>query len=259
MQKTLAQNLVVVALALLVSIFIASPVKSQEITAKDLVYLTEEYPPWSFTRDGKLSGACVEILMLMWQRLGLSNKIEDIKVVPWARGMKLIREEPNVVLFGMGYSQERAEMLHWIGAYHVHSLVLIAKKSRALKINSVKEAQRFTVGAVREDIGHQLLVSKGFDGNLLALSNNQSSLLLKLKAGRVDMISYMDDVAFKNMRRSGLNPNEYEIVLDIQTLRSGFGFSRKIPDKVILQFQRALNLILANGSVNKILKKYDIK
>jgi len=158
----------------------------------------------------------------------------------------------------MGYSPERAEKFHWVGAYHTHSLVLIGKKSKNIRIASLADAQKYRVGAVREDIGHQLLVAKGFAESELALSNIQNSLFLKLQADRLDLISYMDDVAFKNMPRSGLDPQKYEIVFQVHELKSGFGFSKQIPEGVIKQFQDALNTLFLDGSIDLILKKYDI-
>ncbi|MCP4023004.1 MAG: ABC transporter substrate-binding protein [Desulfobacteraceae bacterium] len=259
MKKSVLLKLIVLLFFLLISLTLACPATADQITAKDLVYITEEYPPHNFYKEGILKGASIEILSLIWEYLGLENKVEQILILPWARGIKRLGREPNIVLFAMGYSPERAQKYHWVGAYHTHSLVFIAKKSKKIKLKTILDAQYYQVGAVREDIGHHVLAGKGFEWLNPQLSNNQKSLFLKLKRDRLDMISYMDDSAFKNMHRFGLKPQNYEIVYEVQKLKSGFGFSKKVPISVVGQFQGALDQVMANGSADHILEKYDLK
>lgn len=242
-----------------VSLFFAGNVMASGITADDLVYLTEEYPPQNFTKDGKVVGVSVEILELMWKSMGSKKTAADIKIVPWARGYNDVLKKDNVVLFGMGYSDERARILSWIGPYFSHSLVLMAKKDSGIQISSIDDAKKYTVGVAREDIGHHIIQKKGFDDSVLDKSSNQSSLLKKLAAGRVDMICYMEDAALKNMPKEGLNIDDYETVYEVLNLRSGYGFNKKIPKSLVDQFQATLDKLVADGSVDKILRKYEIK
>jgi len=252
------KSILVICTVMISVLFAGAHSFGNEVLAKDLTYYTEEYPPHNYTENGKLKGAAVEVLVMMWKEMGLKNTVADIKTVPWARGMKLIQTEPGVVLFGMGYSKERAKIIQWVGPYYTHTLGLIAKKSRAIKIRTVEEAQEYIVGAVREDMGHQFLVGKGFHPGMVALLNSQRSLFLSLDAGRLDLASSMDSVAFKNIDDLGLDSSEYEIVLNIQTFQSGFGFSKRVDKSVILQFQNTLDRLIEDGSVGKILEKYDI-
>ena len=231
---------------------------ADQVNSMDLVYLTEDYPPHNFVKNGRIVGVSVEILKLIWKELGLSNTVADIEVVPWARGMHRIMREPNIVLFGMGYSDDRAKQVNWVGPYYSHTLGLIAKRNRNISLKNLEEAQHLIIGAVREDIGHHFLVENGFPKNKLELSNNQDSLFMKLKVDRFDMISYMTDSAYKGMAESGLNQDEYVTVLSLKVFQSGFGFSKQIPPMILADFQRALDALIERGEVQAILKKYKL-
>jgi ABC-type amino acid transport substrate-binding protein len=172
--------------------------------------------------------------------------------------MSMLRHKPNIVLFGMGYSKERAAQFHWVGSYYSYSLGLIGKKSAHHNIKSLAEAKKMTIGAVRDDLGSSLLLKMGFPQSSIELSNNQESLFLKLKNDRVDLVSYSDDAAIEGMKKAGLNFAKYEMVYEIKRLKAGFGFSKQVPQHIIDDFQHALEDLVKSGAVKKILLKHKL-
>jgi len=42
----------------------------QSTSAKDLTYITEQYPPYNYQDDGKLQGISVDLLEKVWQKWG---------------------------------------------------------------------------------------------------------------------------------------------------------------------------------------------
>ncbi len=249
------------ALSVFIALFLLFPCNSAvstEITTDNLIYLTENYPPHNYMENGQLKGASIEILQLLWKKLNIPDKTSSIEMVPWARGMAMIRHKPNIVLFGMGYSKERAAQFHWVGPYYSHPLSLIGKKSGHYIIKSIEDAQKMTVGAVRDDLGNSILLKMGFPQSSLELSNNQKSLFLKLKNDRIALASYSNDAAIEAMKKAGLNLAKYEMVYEIKILKAGFGFSQQIPQHIIDDFQHALENQIRNGAVRKILLKYKI-
>ena len=249
------------ALSAFIALFLLLPCNSavsEEITTESLIYLTEKYPPHNYMENGRLKGVSIAILQLLWKKLNVPDKTSSVEMVPWARGMSMIKHKPNIVLFGMGYSEERAAQFHWVGPYYSHPLSLIGKKSAHHIIKTLKEAEKLTVGAVRDDIGDSILLKMGFPQPSLELSNNQESLFLKLKNGRIDLASYSNDAAIEGMKKAGLNPDEYEMVYEIKRLKGGFGFSKQVPQHIIDDFQHALEDLVKNGAIKKILLKYKL-
>ena len=131
----------------------ANAADETDVTADDLIYLTENFPPHNFEQDGHLMGASIEILQLIWEQIGSSRSVRDIRLMPWARAIKRLENEPNIVLFGMGYSLERSKKFHWVGPYYEHSLSLIAKTRDKIKVHHIDDVKGKTIVILR--IGHR--------------------------------------------------------------------------------------------------------
>jgi len=233
-------------------------IEAAEITADDLVYYTEHFPPHNYLENNRIKGASVDILELIWQKLGASKTRAEILIVPWARAIKKLETEPKMVLFGMGFSRERAEKFHWVGPYYAHDLSLISKKSRPLVIPTLERAKKFTIGVVRQDIGHQTLKTMGFQKDNLDLSSDLEQLHEKFIRDRFELICYVKNTYFEYLTGQGIDPKEFKEVYQISIMKSGFGFSKKIPLSLIQEFQTALDELKADNSVARILKKYSL-
>ncbi len=229
------------------------------ISADDLIYLTENFPPHNYMKNGSIDGVSVEILELIWKKMGVSKTKSDIALVPWARGIKRLENEPNIVLFGMGFSQDRAKKFHWAGPYFSQTISLIAKKEKKIRINTIDDAKAFQIGVVREDIGQQTLLKLGFDSSKLDLSSDIDMLFRLFKYERFDLICYVENVFFDYAGRQDINGMLFETVIQIVSTNSGFGFSKKIPVSLIKQFQTALDQLKEENAIDIILKKHGLE
>ncbi len=223
---------------------------------EDLVYLTEQLPPHNFIQDGEIKGISVEILEIIWQRLGAKLNRSDIQLVPWARGYYYILNRDNTVLFGMGYTEERAQLLQWVGPYYSHAVSIIGRRDSPFRFDSLAGYKRLKVGVVREDIGSQVLQKNGFDPATLDQANGMQAMLKMLNAGRIDVVCYMDDIFFDNIQKLGFNPDDFAVFYPIKVFKSGYGFSKGIPAELVARFQAELNRLIADGTVARIMEKY---
>ncbi len=235
------------------------PLWAEKTTADDLIYYTENFPPHNYLDNGSLQGASVDILELIWQRLGSSKDRRNIILAPWARTIKMLENQPNMVLFGMGFSLERAKKFHWVGPYYTHELSLISKNNHPLSIPTLGYAKQFSIGVVRQDMGHQMLKSLGFQETHLDLSSDIEQLHKKFVRNRFELICYVKNAYFKYLDHLDTDPTIFKAVYQISMMRSGFGFSRQIPLSLIQQFQTALDELKADQSVARVLEKYDMR
>jgi polar amino acid transport system substrate-binding protein len=94
---------------------IACLASNQIVSAKDLTYLTEQYPPYSYQADGRLQGISVDLLESVWQRMGVNLNRSVILLLPWTEGYNRTLEENNTVLFSTGRFPEREQLFRWAG------------------------------------------------------------------------------------------------------------------------------------------------
>ena len=239
---------------ILLFLIISSSVRAQ--TVDDLVFITENYPPLNFEKDRKLQGVSVDVLLEILKRVGSKQTIKDIELLPWARGYKMALNRKNTVLFVMGRTEARENLFKWVGPLLPSKIVLIAEKKRGIKINSVKDINQYTTGAVREDIGEQMLLNLGVKKEQIYLTNSGITTAKMLHKGRFDMWAYEQIVALWNIKELGYNPKDYEEVYILKESAYYYAFHRGTNDKIVVKLQKALDELLADGKVKELLNKY---
>ena len=75
-----------------------------------LVVVTEDYAPAAFVKNGEIVGFDVDIARAVFDRLGVSYQI---KLVPWARAMNMLKHGEADVGLHVSFSEDRAPYLIW--------------------------------------------------------------------------------------------------------------------------------------------------
>ena len=177
-----------------------------------LVFLTENYAPYNYEKDGKLQGTSVDLLVKMFQQIGTTRRKSDIKLMNWARGYKLAREVPNTVLFSTTRTPSREDLFKWVGPIAATTISIIAKKNTKVSIASDQDFDHYRIGTVRDDIGELLLLKKGVNRKMIYRTNASINAAKMLVAGRIDMWAYETSVAFWNLKELGEDPRDYSII-----------------------------------------------
>jgi polar amino acid transport system substrate-binding protein len=246
------EKLMIVAVLL----FCSLPLFAQ--TVDDLVLITEDYPPLNFERDGKRQGISVDTLTEMLALVGSRKTRADIKLWPWARGYETALKEKGTVLFAMTRTEAREKLFKWVGPFMPSRIVLVAKKSRGIKLKSVEDLikSNYTIGVVREDSGGQLVLNLGFNKDKIFQANSGVSVAKMLQADRVDMWAYGAPVILWNFKELGYPSTDYEEVYTLTESQNYFAFHKDTDDKVIAKLQAALDQLKANGKLSEIIAKY---
>lgn len=244
-------------LAAVVLAMAVTPAHSQ--TIDDLTFITEDYPPFNFERDGKRQGIAVDTLAEMLALTGAKKTRADIKVWPWARGYETAQKEKNTVLFSTTRTEAREHLFKWVGPIMPSRIVLVAKKKRGIRITSIGDINtaRYKVGVVREDIGGQLLDKMGAGKERLVLANSGVSLAKMLQADRVDLWAYGAPVIMWNLKELGFHAAEYEEVLTLtEAQHYYFAVNKETDDTLVARLQAALEQVKASGRFAEIVARY---
>ncbi len=234
------------------------PINASAQSLENITWLTEEYAPYNYTENGVVKGIAVDILVAVWKKINLNKTAADIKVYPWARGYKMVQEDPGVCLFSMTVTEPRKELFKFVGPLAGSDITIIAPKAKGLKIGSIDDLKKpgLKLGAVREDVGEQLLIAAGIAAVAIDQSNNAETLVKKLDAGRMDAVAYGFDTARYNMKLLGIDSNRYETVFMLKQGEMGFAFHKNVDPAVITTMQKALDELIADGTTAAIIKKY---
>ena len=227
----------------------------QAVFSADLTILTENLPPLNYVEHGVLVGPSVEIVEEIKRRV---KEEAPIQVYPWARAYKLALDEPNVVLFGMTYTEVRKDKFKWVGPLATKRDILVAKKGTNFRIRSLEDAKKVKrIGTLRDDTRERLLKRNGFT-NLESVSDEQLNAK-KLALGRIDLWAYKIPGMQTVCDLAGVDYSEFEEVHHLRQIELMIAFSIKTSDSIVQQWRDAFNEMAGDGTITNIQKKWNQK
>ena len=221
-----------------------------------LILYTEQYPPFNFESNGKLQGISVDLMVKILEKAGSKLNRNNIVLQPWARSYAQVQNEENVGLFAMTRSKEREKLFKWVGPIAPQTLALTALKSKHIKINSLDDIKKYSVGVIRDDISEQVLLKDGIPKSNLQEVAETIQNIRKLNMGRIDLWAYGAEVAKWELKSNGFNPDNYETIYNLQKAETWYAFNPKTSDSVITALQNAYNELVKDGEYQKILDSY---
>jgi polar amino acid transport system substrate-binding protein len=215
----------------------------------ELTYITESSASFNYIRDGKLQGPAVDLLLAASLSAGSPVKRENLLVQPWARGFSNAQKGPNTVLFSTIRTPERENDFQWVGPIASESDVLIALKIRKLTISKPEDMMGYITGAVRDDVGEEILQEVGVPLDRITLLSHSTNLGLMLSAGRIDLWIFGEDGWRETLTSSDLDPADFEIIYRFPSKHYYFALSSDIEQQLVEKFQQAIDKVFVSSEL----------
>ena len=132
----------------------------------------------------------------------------------------------------------------------------MARKESGIKLSSVKEAEKYKIGAVRDDVGEQLVEAGGINKEKLSLGVSGESLAKMLAAKRIDLLAYEENVVNWNLKKSNLNPGDFEVVFVLKKSELYYALHKDSDAAAVKELQQALDAVKKSAEYSAIMKKY---
>jgi len=218
--------------------------------------MTEPWMRYQFEKNGKLQGISVDLLELMLERIGSKQNRDDFEIIPWARAYYYAQNYKNTILFSTTRTPEREKMFKWVGPIFTNAMCFIAKKDRHIRIGSPKEAKKFKIGTVIDDVSEQMLVNEGFSLDELQRNTKGEYNLKKLHFDRIDLVIQTLPGFIEGITSLGYASNDYECIFTLNSYDICFSFHKSTSDAIIGKFQETLNQIKSEGKLREFFKTY---
>ena len=229
-----------------------SSTKTVSYDYKDYQIVTENYPPLSMMAGGRVTGSSTEIVQEIMKR---SNINIPITLKPWDTAYKEALEKPNIIIYSIDKSPAREGSFKWAGPIAKDTSFLYARKDSDIKINNLNDAKQYSICVYKDDTIQQYLYREGFRTLVLVEDNKEMSRMLM--TGKVQLWA-IGDLAVKQLSEQGeSNPEQMKKVFKIRENDLFIGFYKETPDKIVSQFQSALDALKKDGSYKKIIEKYN--
>jgi ABC-type amino acid transport substrate-binding protein len=206
-----------------------------------LEIMTEDFPPFNYSENGKATGIAVALLLNASAAVGKPIKTEKINLITWARAYQTTLTGPNAMLFSMTRTDAREHLFKWAGPIGQNRLVVLAKKSS--NIGQIGDISKTTenIGVVRDTVGDQLIVAAGVPSDKIKANSKPRGATKMLTNNRIKLWAYSENSGFKQLTEIGENIDDYEIVHVLKSSELYFAFSKDVDDEIIALLQKGID------------------
>lgn len=242
------------------SFFVTALITAVPAAAETVHFVTEEFPPFSFSRGGIASGALPEIVNAT---CGLLQWHCEIEVLPWRRALQQAEDGEVDGIFTVIQSPARRKEFLITPMVVTSGYDFYTLRSNHFQFTQPDDLRGRQIG-VYGPSGTSFVLQESLkntpDVDIKLVTNNHR-LLLMLNAGRFGekgLVLLNRDVA------RHLIEHEYLYALrnagHLTSISYGIGFSRKRVSPVKFQaFNRGLNTLRNNGQLATIVQRYGLQ
>lgn len=227
----------------LTSLFVFCPINVVAKTPmdQDLIYLTEQYPPFNYEEKGRIQGITVDLLEEIWKKNKLGLSREQIRLRSWTAGYQAALKKKNTVLFSMTRIPEREKLFQWAGPIAPTKVTVIARKDRSVRMEKISDLRRYRIAVIRDDIGEQILVKRGIKRKAIIVKEKAQDIIRLMEEGAIDAWVYEETAGLWLIKHMAANPANYESVCPLYEGELYFAFNRKTPKAAVQSFQQSLD------------------
>ncbi len=217
--------------------------QNDAIEITDLIFYTEELPPYNHQENGTIQGISVDLLEAVTEEMGSEVSREDVQLVPWTEGYQAILTGNNTVLFSMARTPEREELFKWAGPIYANRKVLFARADSGITIDETEDLKDYRIGVITDDVAIQYLLNLDVDQSQMVTESDVQTLIDKLDKGDVDLWAYPEASGRYFAEQRTEDYNSYTVVYELHSQESYYAFSKDVPDVVVQSFQQALDTV----------------
>ncbi|NKD76785.1 transporter substrate-binding domain-containing protein [Haematospirillum sp. H1815] len=204
---------------------------------------TEEWYPFSYTKEHKSSGTAVEIVRLIMKQAGISYQIVN---GPWNRSYNTALVKPENCVFPTQITKDRKPLFKWVSPIETNRWVVYRKKGSPLQAKTLDDLKGKIIGGYIGDAIAVHLKGRGFSVEEATADHFN---VKKLESGKIDAWATTQISGMKLAKDGGL---EIEQVLEIRENTLALACNRTLDDALVSKLQAALDALEASGEAEKI-------
>lgn len=222
-----------------------------------LLVLTENWPPFNYMREGKLTGLGTDVVIATLQQAGIQYQIRQ---GVWKGVYHRVLQEHDTLIYTISRTEAREDLFEWIGPIAEGSSNFMRLRTRDdITITRLEDARRYRVGVQEEDAITQDLIGWGFDpaSEYMLLFKNRVFAYRALFAGRVDIITGNSITSKYQLALEGLPLDSLEIAYRIKTQAGYYMAFRKGSDGTLVNLIRSgFEEVMRSGELARIRQLY---
>ncbi|XXJ19808.1 substrate-binding periplasmic protein [Desulfovibrio caledoniensis] len=224
-------------------------------TAHKLTIFVDNWPPYNFSKDGKIVGISTELIELALQNADIQY---ELVIYPFKRAFLTVQKTPDTMLYTVAKIPQREDLFAWIGPLHPRKVYLYKLRHRTdIQINNVEDIKKYRTGVLSGGSVEQFFISHGFATESYDLVSKSIQLLKMLIAERIDLIPGDPlDLAYQ-LKELGYDSSMIETSFFLADEGGYYMIANKNTSKATLaKIQKSLEALMATGIRDEIINKY---
>ncbi|WP_157917477.1 substrate-binding periplasmic protein [Pseudodesulfovibrio profundus] len=217
--------------AIMVLLFTVSSAQAEAFTV-----FTNTVPPIKFVENNRLKGVAGEILDALLRRT--NHSVDTVIALPLKTAYEQVRQTKNSICPALGRTPQREKHFKWVGPVYSTRFGLIVKKSRLEELKSVNSSD-LIVGSVAQSVPEQKY-RKQFPSKKVRQIPTTDQAIRQLAGNTIDVLVFALTPAFHLIAHEGLDPHDYVVLNEIDSVDLYIAFNLHTSDQTIQQFQDAL-------------------
>lgn len=222
--------------------------------AADLTAYTEEWAPYNYSEQGAVKGISTDVLR---EACALARMTCDIRMVPWARAVRVVGKTPNTILFTTARKPSRESEFLWVGPILPRSTWVYSRSGNDKLVRSVQDLAQLRIGVVRDEAARQDLLDAGVPATSLVDEVSNAEVLRMLMGTRVDAMVDTEVGMEWNLRKASLAATN---VTKLVKLSDGgayyYALNLQTDPARVKKLQDALDKLRRSGNLQAIVAKY---
>lgn len=221
-----------------------------------LVLLTENFPPYNMSSDGKsfarepeIQGIAADLVREMFRRADIPYSMT--LRFPWTRVYQQAKDTPNHGVFVLARQPDREALFKWVGPLGPDDWVLLARAGSTLQLDSLEQARGLRIGAYKGDAIAESLQRSGLKPVLVLRDQDNAK---KLSTGEIDLWATGDPAGRYLARQIGMTA--FKTVLRFNGTQLYLALNKSVPDEVVKKLQESLDQMREDGFVDATFSRY---
>lgn len=214
--------------------------------APPIIY-AEEFPPFSYTEDGRLRGLAVDIVRALFAEAGLGDGPPVMEAVPWTRAFDTTLAIENTGVLCMVKTPERAPLFQWVGPTCSMSFGIITLADGGPDVAAPADLRSLRLGVLRNGAAVNRMAGLGVPPERMEEAGTEAQMVRMLYARRVDALATSVDTALYAIRTLGLDASRIRVPLVLDRFDLYLALNIHTAEATVRALREALARMLCNG------------
>ncbi len=217
----------------------------------ELRWAAGNLPPYGWVGSAGPQGYAYELTVLISAKLGRPN---DVTFYPWARSVRMARQESDYGTFPLARTAEREKQFIWLISLDRIQYTFFANADSPVDIGDLKTLKRTRVGVLRGSASLGFLVENSFAN--LVQTPDYKELVHLLVAGVVDVIYGGEPMVNAALQEFGGHSTRYRRGMNLGEAGLYMAVSPTLEAAEVDRWQKAYRELQQDGAVARLRKKY---